>query len=47
MFLLMENDEFRLWACSPTGCTRLLLESKKGEGATWYLAEENERKDIL
>ena len=44
MWLIMETDEFRLWACQPTGCTRLKTESKKpGLGpATWYLAEKNE-----
>ena len=47
MILIMENNELRLWCCPPDGCGRLFLESKQGEGATWYLAEMNERKNIF
>jgi hypothetical protein len=47
MTLLMENREYRLWACQPLkgreGCGRLLLEDNREHlGATWYLAEQNE-----
>ncbi len=43
MNVIMENKEYRLWACPPEGCGRLLLEDVKDHlGATWYLAEQNE-----
>jgi hypothetical protein len=47
MIFLMQNDEYFLWCCPPDGCGRLLLQGRTGEGATWYLAEMNERKNIL
>jgi len=45
--LLMENREYRLWACQPLkgreGCGRLLLEDAREHlGSTWYFAEQNE-----
>ncbi len=47
MTLIMENREYRLWACQPLkgreGCGRLLLEDAREHlGATWYYAEQNE-----
>ena len=47
MRLLMQNDDYFLWCCPPDGCGRLFLQSRTGEGATWYLAEMNERENIL
>lgn len=31
MKLLMKNKEYRLWACPPSGCGRLLLEDARGK----------------
>lgn len=47
MRVFMEDEDNRLWACDPNGCGRLLLEDKHGQGATWYLAEMNDKKGII
>jgi len=43
MTLFMEDDRTWLWVCPPSGCGRLLLESKGGDeiAGTWYQPEEN------
>ena len=44
MILIMEDVEYRLWSCPPTGCGRLKLEDKtQGLGATWFQAERSEQ----
>jgi len=44
MVLIIEDAEYRVWCCPPNGCGRLKLEDKtQGLGATWYLAERDDR----
>ena len=44
MNLIMQDKEYRLWACPPLGCGRLLLEDNKEHlGSTWYEAIQNQR----
>jgi len=40
--------DFTVWACPPEGCGRIYLESKGSEiGGTWYLAEVNNKRELL
>jgi hypothetical protein len=42
------RNTWRLWACPPMGCGRIFLQGSGLEvGGTFYLPEQNDRKDLL
>jgi len=52
--LIKENPAYKVmpgikvWVCPPEGCGRIYLGGFNSEvGGTWYLAEQNDRRDLL
>jgi hypothetical protein len=55
LFLVMQSADkdklllgrLKLWGCPPDGCGRVFLEGNTDAVGTWFLAETNDRRDIL
>ena len=43
------GDRTAVWACPPEGCGRIFIEGNGDNviSGTWYLAEENEKRESL